>query len=238
VLTPEAVVIAEWADRLLRVAADVDTGLAALHPERRPKLRLASSTTVAEQLLPGWLATYQNGQRPGRSASVALTVTGTDQVVDDVRAGRADLGFVEGIAGPRGLRSRVVATDDLCLVVGPGHAWARRGRAVTAAELRRTPLVVRAADGGQPLADAVPPAAELTTTSAVRAAVVDGAGPALMSRLAVADDLTAQRLREIRVTGLDLRRELRAVWAGTGRTPASPAAADLLAHVPAPATRG
>ena len=44
----------------------------------------------------------------------------------------------------------------------------------------------------------------LSTTSAVRAAVLEGAGPAVLSALAVGDDLGSGRLRQVPVTGVDL----------------------------------
>jgi hypothetical protein len=46
---------------------------------------------------------------------------------------------------------------------------------------------------------------------ALRAAVLAGAAPAVMRRLTVTDDLTAGRLRDITVPGLDLRRQFRTI---------------------------
>jgi DNA-binding transcriptional LysR family regulator len=71
---------------------------------------------------------------------------------------------------------------------------------------------------------------EFVSPAAVRAAVLAGAGPAVMSRLAVSDDLAHGRLRTIPVADLDLRRELRAIWMGA-RTPPAGAARDLLNHI-------
>ncbi len=51
-----------------------------------------------------------------------------------------------------------------------------------------------------------------------------------MSRLAVADDLESRRLAEVKVTGVDLHRDLRAIWLGA-RVPPAGAARDLLAHI-------
>jgi DNA-binding transcriptional LysR family regulator len=107
-------------------------------------------------------------------------------------------------------------------------------------ELRHTPLVSRESgwrlllgadepfDGDQPSAAAHP--LELASAAAVRAAVLAGAGPALMSRLAVSDDLIHGRLRAIPVADLDLRRDLRAIWMGA-QTPPAGAARDLLNHI-------
>ena len=70
----------------------------------------------------------------------------------------------------------------------------------------------------------------LSTTTAVRAAVLAGAGPAVLSELAVADDVAGQRLHHVPLTGLDLHRELRAIWAGPSRLPAG-AVRDLITHI-------
>lgn len=46
----------------------------------------------------------------------------------------------------------------------------------------------------------------------MRNSVVAGAGPAVLSVLAVATDLTEKRLVDVPVAALDLRRPLHAVW--------------------------
>jgi DNA-binding transcriptional LysR family regulator len=74
----------------------------------------------------------------------------------------------------------------------------------------------------------VEPVAELSTTAAVRTAVLAGAGPAVLSALVVAEDVAVGRLRVVPLTGLDLRRSLRAIWLG-GRTPPAGAARRLIA---------
>jgi hypothetical protein len=71
---------------------------------------------------------------------------------------------------------------------------------------------------------------ELSTSAAVRAAVLAGSAPALLSRLAVSDDIAMGRLQVVPVSELDLRRDLRAIWLG-GRTPPAGAVRDLLGHI-------
>jgi len=70
------------------------------------------------------------------------------------------------------------------------------------------------------------PLLELSTTGAGPAAAAAGAGPAALSRLAVSDDLDRGRLVLAPVSGVDLARELRAVWPA-GRRLSHPAQ-DLL----------
>lgn len=241
-LTPEGVVVAQWADRLIRLAEEVDAGLAALREDSHTRLRVSASLTVAEHLLPSWLVSCRadTARRGGTPPDVVLTAANSDQVVEQVLAGTADLGFVEGPSMPAGLRSRVVARDELVLVVPPDHRWARRRTGVTVAELAGTPLVTRERGSGTRdfLGSALratgrepaPAVLELSTTAAVRAGVLAGAGPAVLSRLAVEDDLRTGRLRAVEVPGLDLRRELRAIWTGA-RTPPAGAVRVLLGHI-------
>jgi DNA-binding transcriptional LysR family regulator len=131
-------------------------------------------------------------------------------------------------------------------VVPPDHKWARRTTPVTAAELSHAPLVTRESGSGtrdfltealrQVLGDSreqAAPVLELSSATAVRAAVLAGAGPAVMSRLAVADDLEVGRLSAVEVADLNLRRDLRAIWIGA-RTPPAGAVRDLLSHLAAP----
>jgi len=244
-LTAEGAVIADWAVRLLGVAAELDAEIAALRQDRRSRLRVSASSTIAEQLLPAWLASFRAAaERPGSPApDIMLTEGNSGTVIAQVTEGTADIGFTEGPHRPAGLRSRVIGHDRLAVVVAPGHPWARRRRPVSAAELDATPLVGR--EGGSGTRDTLsaalaaqlgqgtpqaPAALSVSTAAAVRAAVLAGAAPAVISELAVADDLAAGRLIRIQVPELDLRRTLHAVWNGT-RDPPAGAARDLIAHI-------
>lgn len=244
-LTAAGVVAAQWADRLLGVAEQVDAGLASLRTESRSKLRVAASLTIAEQLLPRWLVSLQAAaSRGGRSApDVILTAANSEHVISAVRSSTVDLGFIESPGALSALRSQVVAHDELVVIVVADHKWARRSAGVSASELGRTPLVAREQGSGtrESLAAALrgalgtdfvqaEPTLELSSAAAVRAAVLAGAGPAVTSKLAVADDLAGGRLRAVPVRDLNLRRALRAIWMGR-QTPPAGAVRDLLSHI-------
>ena len=244
-LTRAGAVVVDWADRLLLVAHEIDVGLASLRGGARSRVRISASMTVAEQLLPGWLVSLQAAamRRGDQPLEVVLTAVNSDHVVAQVQAGDADVGFVEGPGLSRGLHSRVVAHDELIVVVRPDHTWARRRRPVTVEELNRTRLVTREPGSGTrdflaaalasvlgPGVTQAPPVLELSSAAAVRAAVLAGAAPAVTSALAVAEDVTTGRLRAVPVPGLDLHRELRAIWVGA-RTPPAGAVRELLAHI-------
>lgn len=244
-LTPDGVVVSEWASRVLGLAGEMDEGLAALHREARTTLRIAASLTVAEYLLPAWLVALRSTavQRKQPTVAVDLVVANSSAVVRHVLADEVEVGLVEGRGVPKGLRHRTVGLDRLVVVVAASHPWARRKVPPSALELAATPIVAREPGSGtrevfdvalrRALASSAPTepaqtALELPSTAAIRAAVIAGAGPAVLSELAVADDVAAGRLRVIDVKGLDLRRRLLAVWTGAAQPRPGPVR-DLIA---------
>ncbi|GLY27632.1 LysR family transcriptional regulator [Kineosporia sp. NBRC 101731] len=236
-LTTAGALVADWAGQLTELAAGLEASVAALRAEHHARLRVAASLTVAEYLMPRWLVTLRHQVEARHDElSVQLTATNSEEVAERVRDGRAGLGFVEGPAAPDDLAWREIGTDSLVLVVPTGHPWSRRRRPVGAAELAATPLVSREAGSGTRRAlevaleavghVGIEPLLELSGTAAVRGAVLAGAGPAMLSTLAVADDVASGRLRTVAVTGLALDRRLLAVWS-LGSSPRGPAS-DLL----------
>ncbi|MER7933611.1 LysR family transcriptional regulator [Streptomyces sp. NPDC048409] len=228
-LTDAGALVTDWARRVVEAAEAFDVGAQALRDRRDSRLRVAASMTIAEYLLPGWLLALR-AQRPG--TAVSLLAGNSAAVAERLLRDEADLGFVEGLTVPQGLDSTVIAHDRLIVVAAPAHPWARRGRRVAAQELAATPLILRERGSGTrqvldaALGGLARPLIELSSTTAVKAAAVSGAGPAVLSELAVGEELAMRRLVSVPVEGVALRRDLRAVWP-TGHRPAGPAR-DLL----------
>ncbi|MEU3276990.1 LysR family transcriptional regulator [Streptomyces antibioticus] len=224
-LTDAGALVTDWARRIVEAAEAFDAGAQALRDRRDSRLRVAASMTIAEYLLPGWLLALR-AQRP--DTAVSLLAGNSAAVAERLLSGEADLGFVEGLTVPGGLDSTVIAHDQLVVVVAPGHAWTRRRRALPAAELASTPLILREKGSGTrqvldtALGGLARPLIELSSTTAVKAAAVSGAGPAVLSELAVREELALRRLVDIPVDGVTLARDLRAVWP-TGHRPTGPA---------------
>lgn len=222
-LTGEGAMVADWARGALDAVAALDAGLASLRADHGSHLRVAASLTVAEYLMPRWLATLKAASP---AIGVALTTGNSEDAATAVLDGSAQLGFIEGPTVPRGLRSRTVAHDTLVVVTAPTHPWARRHGGITADQLATTALVAREHGSGtrryleRALADLTPnpladPLLELGSTTAIKAAVAAGAGPAVLSTLAVAPDLSAGTLTVVRVIDLHLVRRLRFVHLGS-----------------------
>ncbi|WP_329555838.1 LysR family transcriptional regulator [Streptomyces sp. NBC_00696] len=224
-LTDAGALVTDWARRVVEAAAAFDAGAQALRHRRDSRLRVAASMTIAEYLLPGWLLALHS-QRP--DTAVSLLAGNSTTVAERLLSDEADLGFVEGLTVPPGLDSTVIAHDRLIVVTAPTHPWARRQRPVPAEELASTPLILREKGSGTrqvldaALGGLARPLIELSSTTAVKASAVSGAGPAVLSELAVGEELSTRRLVRIPVEGVTLARDLRAVWP-TGHRPTGPA---------------
>ncbi|WP_103955082.1 LysR family transcriptional regulator [Nonomuraea solani] len=227
-LTAEGKMVAGWAAHVLAAAEELMRAVQAVRHSGAAHLRVASSMTVAEYLVPRWLGELQNREP---EVQVGLDVVNSADVAARVLAEEVELGFVEGPSMADGLAGRVVGTDRLVVVVAPGHPWARRRTALRGAELAATPLVVREPGSGtRETLDVAfkdlhraSPRLELGSNSAVKGAAQAGAAPAVLSGYAVEADLATGRLVEVPLTGLNLVRSLRAVWR-RGRPLTGPAA--------------
>ncbi|OIJ64521.1 LysR family transcriptional regulator [Streptomyces mangrovisoli] len=228
-LTDAGALVTDWARRVVEAAEAFDIGAQALRDRRDSRLRVAASMTIAEYLLPGWLLALR-AQRP--DTAVSLLAGNSAAVAERLLADEADLGFVEGLSVPPGLDFVVIAHDHLIVVTSPDHPWARRRQALSPDELAATPLILREKGSGTrqvldaALGGLARPLIELSSTTAVKASAVSGAGPAVLSELAVGEELSLRRLVRIPVESVSLARALRAVWP-TGHRPTGPAR-DLL----------
>jgi DNA-binding transcriptional LysR family regulator len=148
--------------------------------------------------------------------SVELHIGNSLQVSRAVLDGAADLGFVEGDIDEPLLVQIPVAVDQLVLVVASSHElaslktierghllrarWVLREKGSGTRQVFEEGLRKRGIDPG-----ALDVVMELPSNEAVRSVVEAGAGATVISRLVVADKLSAGTLVELPLQGADRR---------------------------------
>jgi DNA-binding transcriptional LysR family regulator len=179
------------------------------------RLRLAASHTVAEYLLPQWLAGFRlvdSGARP------QVAFTNSPGVLSALRAGDAEVGFVAGVDPLHDFHVVTVAHDRLMVVVAPHHRWAH-SHTINPAELVDEPYFTREPHSGtRAVATAalsavglhLQPQLEAGSTHSLKRAVMDG-GFTILSSLAIAAERRAGTLHALTVAGADMTRDLEAV---------------------------
>jgi molybdate transport repressor ModE-like protein len=203
--------------RPILIAAEVlESELASLQHRREATLVVAASLTVAEHLMPSWLEIFE---RHHPHVHVGLEVVNSASVEQRIAERLADIGFTETSRPPPDLSGRIIGHDYLVVVVRPGHPWANQPGIVDKVELAHTPLLLREFGSGTrdsfEIALGTSPTThmEIGSTAALVAAARTGTAPAVVSRLAVTEQIRRGDLIIV-PTQLDLRRPLRALWRG------------------------
>jgi DNA-binding transcriptional LysR family regulator len=218
VATPAGVQLSVAGAEVIAAAASlVDRG-EALRDEHT-HLVLTTTRHVADHFLPGWIAA-------GSLQGVRLDLVEADTltVVQTVRAGEAVLGFTEGPAAPLGLRSVVVAREQVVPVVGRSHPWYDRRRGLTGRGLVEMILILpRRGSGSRDVVEAALAPLGLGTaghhvevpgTTAARLSALNGEGVAFLPRCRVEADLAAGDLAALPVRDVAIEQPVRAVWRG------------------------
>src|SRR6266849_10751545 len=179
------------------------------------RLEIGASTGPGGTVLPVVLAEFQQ-LHPG--VHVALAVSDTQHVVEQVARREVELGVVGASRRHRGVVFEPFFRDEVVLAVPRGHRFA--DRAVTLEELKVEPLVLMQEGAGvrQVIEEELRAAGlrlrdldvrlELGLQESARSAVVAGYGVTFISRSAIEADLAAGTVAIARVEGLEPSREI------------------------------
>lgn len=195
-------------------------------------LAVASSTTIGSYIVPTVFGELHAAHPHIR---LELEIGNAARVEELVLEGQLDLGLSEGLVSSDALDVDVFAHDQMVLIVAPAHPLAAGERAVTEAELRALPIIVRERGSGtrEVVEDAlarrgiaISPVMSLGSTEAIKNAVAAGLGVALVSRLTLDLELRSGRLCALEVEGVSIRRALHLLTLES--KPPSPVATEFL----------
>jgi DNA-binding transcriptional LysR family regulator len=184
------------------------------------RLEIGASTGPGGTVLPVVLLEFQE-RHP--QVQVALTVSDTQRIVEQVARREVELGVVGAARRHRGVAFEPFFRDEVVLAVPRGHRFA--DRTITLDELRSEPLVLMQDGAGvrQVIDDELREAgirlrdldvrAEIGLQESARTAVLSGYGATFISRSAIEADVAAGTLGIARVEGLDPSREISLVRA-------------------------
>lgn len=194
---------------ILEQAAETQALFTAAHAA---PLRLASSYTIGEYLLPAQIATWKLQHPHGH---VLMQIVNTHDVFDAVASFAADIGFIEGSHTHSELRVRQWRTDQLVIIAAKDHPVA--GRKLSTRHLLQASWVLREPGSGTreatdrwliPHLPDMKVELELGSNEAVKRAVAAGLGLGCISRLAVREALADGWLVELRTTLPEMQRSL------------------------------
>ncbi len=211
-LTAAGRALHEAALRMLNLRAEAQATLQELGDLRQGKVTVAANEYTVTHLLP----VVADFRRRHPQVKIEVRRSRASVIPSQVLDRAVDLGVVTYRPAQPGLRAIPVATDDVALLVAPGHRLAGRGqvsirelgvesflahdvrspnreRVVQAFERRRTPLHI---------------AVELPTLEAIKRLVEEGHGVALMPRRAAHAEIARGQLVALGVREMRIERHL------------------------------
>lgn len=225
-LTEAGEVVYAYARRMIGLEAEMERAVGELGTTIAGRLLIGSTAGPAELLLPRILGAFHAAYPQVR---VSLVVTDTQSVCDRVLDDELEIGVVGAGGNQRGLQFEAFLRDELVLIVPPEHPLADHD-ALSLSQLAGAPMLMQQEGSGvRATLEAALRAAglrerdlniamELGLQQSVKAAVLDGFGITVISRLAVEREVRDGRLVAIPIGDPPLSRDFSLVR-HAGRTP-------------------
>ena len=233
VLTPEGERLRVKAQEAIASFSEFEE--AARDTKARHIIRIGSSVTAGQMVLPRLIAAIEATLDRAECRAIADSAAAVEQLVEE---GSLDLALVEGSVS-RALAAEAVFSDRLMAVCSAGM---KIKNTLSPAELVSLPLLLRRrGSASRDLLDErlsalglkAQPKLSSSSNSVLLAAAREGLGVAVLPEALVAADLSAGRLKEVRIQGLELSRRWFAVRRQDKKfTPVQQQAFELLFSLP------
>jgi len=221
-LTAAGKVLLNYCEQVKTLLAQTKHEIAALSGEHAGQLAMGASTTIAQYVLPRLLGEFC---REYPRVHPTLVSGNTEHIVEAVEKQKISLGFIEGPARSREVKTEPFLEDELMLIASTAHEWAER-TSVCCSEISSIPLLMRERGSGTrhviELAlerqgvkrNSLHIVMELDSTEAIKSAVEAGLGVGFASRWAIAKDLRlGNSFKIVEVDGLSIKRQFLAAYA-------------------------
>lgn len=206
----------QYASRILKLTEEARQAIDQVQGQVRGELVIAASTVPGEYFLPSLLSEFKRNY-PG--IDISLVITDTKDVIRRVIDNEMEVGAVGASDKNRKLTFIKFAMDKLVLIATPHNSWFKQD-VITLDELKSVPFISRESGSGtrltmkRGLENAGLSEAELNivmelgSTAAVKKAVECGSGVSIISDRVAENEIKSGVLKEVRVEGLQLNRDL------------------------------
>lgn len=197
-------------------AIRLEETMASIHGELIGEMNIGCSTASGKYLLPGMVARFRKRFPQVR---INILISGRQVTIEKLLDGLVSLAVTSKVIEHHELEYCDFYTDEVILIVPANHAWARYSQ-VYPDDLLDEAMILREADAGSRevlveglLKHDISPdmlniAMVLGNAEAIVMAVSEGIGVAFVSRLAALRDLELGTVVEVKVSGMNLRRNL------------------------------
>ncbi|MBS1934430.1 MAG: LysR family transcriptional regulator [Bacteroidetes bacterium] len=138
-LTEAGKILLKHSEELFSIYREMETDMAALNRNLRGTIKIGASTTVAQYILPKYLASFR---KRFSDISVELITGNTEHIENFLLENKIDFGIIEGQSKRKQLKYSRFLKDELVLCTRYGNPLTKK-RTISLNELPRLPLVVR-----------------------------------------------------------------------------------------------
>ena len=214
-LTPEGELLLSHAEKILKQYKQLDFEMNLLSQQQIGELRLGASTTIAQYVLPAYLATFQ---QKFKQIKLSLINGNTRDIEKALEEHRIDLGLIEGCSRQNYLHYTPFMRDELVCITSTRSRLAQYDE-ITVDELRKLPLVIRESGSGslevleKALALHQLKLAQLNiimqmgTTEGIKRFLYNTDSVGVVSIQAVSSDIAEGRLKVIDISDFNCERE-------------------------------
>ena len=187
----------EYAEKIFELYGMMDNAIKELTGDISGVMILGASTTIAEYMLPILLGDFKK-KHP--EVTIRLKVANTDGIVSQVENNEIDLGVVEAPVNNKNLVVEECRTDELVLIVPPGHKLANE-KTVPISTVIEHPFICREEGSGtrDVMIESMQStginitdlriAMELGSLEAIKGAVESGMGVSIVSKATLSKEL-------------------------------------------------
>ncbi len=199
-------------NRAVRIEEEIES----LKGEVVGHLKIGCSTTTGKYFLPYLLARFRR-QHP--AVQITIVNHSRERVVDEMCSGMVQLIVVSAEPTCKDSNFRHFFTDNVVLIVPCSHPWAQRD-VIAPEELRGANFILRDQESGTReevetalrevglIPDDLNTVMEIGNSEAISMAVEEGIGMAFVSRTVARRAIELGKIKEVRVAGLSLKREV------------------------------
>jgi DNA-binding transcriptional LysR family regulator len=143
-LTPAGIALREHAEQLFNIYRNIEVDLAAINENVKGAIRIGASTTVAQYVLPKYLASFK---QKFPDIKIELTTNNTEHIENALIANKIDFGIIEGQSKRPQLKYTTFLKDEIVLCTRTGNSFIKK-LSITLALLKELPLLIREQGSG------------------------------------------------------------------------------------------
>ncbi len=215
-LTQAGTILYSYAKKILNLHQEAERAVTDLIELVTGKITVGASMTIGEYVLPRLLGAFAQ-KYP--DVELAMTIGNTAMVYEQTLEGGIDIGLVEGPVEHAHLQVEPFLTDEMVLIVSPGHPLAGKSQA-TGEDLESCTFILREEGSGTRVAAEnalrqmdVTPARIIVmgSTQAIKQAVEAGLGISFLSKWTIRKELALGTIKPVRLKDLNITREFKII---------------------------